>query len=209
MKKTIYIIRHGQTDYNKMGIVQGSGVDSSLNEVGRAQGQAFFDYYKNIPFEVVLTSTLKRTQQTVQNFIDQDIKWETFSDINEICWGDHEGRKATVESRNLYMSIVNDWNNGKYDTRLPNAESAAEMGERLNKFVQHLKSRPEKLILICSHGRAMRALMCLLTGQELSQMQHFHHSNTGLYLFEYENEEFELLLSNDKRHRTVLDNKDS
>jgi probable phosphoglycerate mutase len=32
-KKTIYLIRHGQTDFNKQGIVQGSGVDSSLNDV--------------------------------------------------------------------------------------------------------------------------------------------------------------------------------
>ncbi|EJF08716.1 histidine phosphatase family protein, partial [Pontibacter sp. BAB1700] len=33
--KKIYLIRHGQTDFNLQGIVQGSGVDASLNELGR------------------------------------------------------------------------------------------------------------------------------------------------------------------------------
>ncbi|MEM6877731.1 MAG: histidine phosphatase family protein, partial [Bacteroidota bacterium] len=36
LKQTVYIVRHGQTDYNLRGIVQGSGVDSSLNDTGRA-----------------------------------------------------------------------------------------------------------------------------------------------------------------------------
>lgn len=39
--KKIYIIRHGQTDFNLKGIVQGSGVDSSLNDFGVAQSRAF------------------------------------------------------------------------------------------------------------------------------------------------------------------------
>ena len=35
MEKWIYIIRHGETDYNKAGMVQGSGIDSDLNDLGR------------------------------------------------------------------------------------------------------------------------------------------------------------------------------
>jgi probable phosphoglycerate mutase len=205
MKKIIYIIRHGQTDYNKQGIVQGSGVDSSLNKVGKQQGQAFFEHYKEIPFEVVITSTLKRTQQTVQSFIDLGLRWEKFSEINEICWGDQEGKKASLDSRQTYLNVVNDWCNGKYHSRLRNAESAAEMGHRLSKFIEHLKEREEKTILVCSHGRAMRALMCLLTENELTQMEQFKHSNTGLYQFQYENGTFTMLLENDRTHREILD----
>jgi probable phosphoglycerate mutase len=41
-QKTIYLIRHGETDYNRRGVVQGSGVDSDLNEMGQAQATAFF-----------------------------------------------------------------------------------------------------------------------------------------------------------------------
>ena len=51
MTKKIYITRHGQTDFNKKGIVQGSGVDSDLNETGRLQAEAFFKKFKDHPFD--------------------------------------------------------------------------------------------------------------------------------------------------------------
>ena len=41
--KHIYLVRHGQTDFNLKGIVQGSGVDASINETGLKQAQAFYD----------------------------------------------------------------------------------------------------------------------------------------------------------------------
>ena len=40
--KEIYIIRHGETELNRLGIVQGRGVDSDLNDTGRAQAEAFY-----------------------------------------------------------------------------------------------------------------------------------------------------------------------
>ncbi|HCZ37344.1 MAG TPA: histidine phosphatase family protein, partial [Cytophagales bacterium] len=67
--KKIYLIRHGQTDFNLKGIVQGSGVDSSLNAKGMAQAQAFFEMYKHIKFDKIYTSTLKRTRESVSGFI--------------------------------------------------------------------------------------------------------------------------------------------
>lgn len=53
MVKDIYIVRHGQTDYNLKGIVQGSGVDASLNDTGREQAAAFHKAYGNYPFDRV------------------------------------------------------------------------------------------------------------------------------------------------------------
>ncbi|HLS39123.1 MAG TPA: histidine phosphatase family protein, partial [Sphingobacterium bovisgrunnientis] len=61
MKKTFYFIRHGQTDLNLKGIVQGRGVNTSLNDSGRKQADAFFNAYKHIPFDKIYTSTLVRT----------------------------------------------------------------------------------------------------------------------------------------------------
>ena len=74
--KKIYLIRHGETKYNKLGIVQGSGVDSDLNETGIEQANAFFEHYKNISFDKIYTSKLKRSQQSVQQFIDLGIPYE-------------------------------------------------------------------------------------------------------------------------------------
>ena len=59
MKKEIYIIRHGQTDYNLKGIVQGRGVDSVLNETGEEQAKKFHEKYKEHDFDVVFTLQTK------------------------------------------------------------------------------------------------------------------------------------------------------
>ena len=53
-KKTLYIIRHGETDLNKAGIVQGRGMNTDLNETGRKQAESFFRAYKNVPFDKIL-----------------------------------------------------------------------------------------------------------------------------------------------------------
>lgn len=203
--KTIYIVRHGETDFNRQRIVQGSGVDSSINEVGLQQAQAFFDKYRSTQFEVVITSMLQRTHQTMAPFIQLGLPWEKFPELNEIGWGVHEGKKGTPELAQEYKAIIEEWQAGNYQAKLREGESAHEMQSRLSRFVQHLTSRPEKNILICSHGRAMRCLMCILQGQHLREMENYHHSNTGLYKVIYQNSQFEFELTNDISHLDLID----
>lgn len=200
MKKEIYIIRHGETDYNRLGIVQGQGVDTSLNSLGRRQAMAFYEQYKHVGFEAVLTSRLRRTHETVQPFLENGLPWEQFADINEIAWGKHEGKKSTPEMMEQYREVTEEWQKGNFHACLEGAESAANLAARILRFVEHLRERPENTLLACSHGRAMRCLMCLLQEQPLQNMDNFHHSNTGLYQVQYQGDAFHFLLENDLSH---------
>ena len=103
--KKLYIIRHGETEYNKLGMVQGSGIDAPLNETGELQAEAFYQAYHHIPFQKIYTSNLGRTQQTVQKFIDQGIPYEALADMREISWGSQEGVAFTPESSTEYQRI--------------------------------------------------------------------------------------------------------
>lgn len=205
--KTIYILRHGQTDYNLRGIVQGGGVDTSLNDTGRAQAQAFYNKYGDLPFAKVITSGLKRTHETVDPFLKQGLTWEQHLEINEMGWGDHEGKVATETSKLEYNAVTNAWNTGDYHAAMPNGESAWELQQRLKIFVNHLRNRTEELLLICSHGRAMRGLMCVLKQEPLSKMNQYSHSNTGLWIFEQREGAFQLQLKNDTSHLLVKEGK--
>ena len=200
MVKELYIIRHGETELNRKRIVQGSGVDASLNDTGRAQAQAFFDTYKAIDFDLVVTSALKRTHETVASFIAKGIPWIQYPEINEISWGVQEGKTATPDSLEIYHAVVGEWKSGNFDARIPEGESAAELGNRLNTFIDSLKTRTEKKILICSHGRSMRGLMCQLKGVGLTKMQEFSHHNTGLYEVHYDGEKFNFIRNNNLQH---------
>lgn len=205
MSKTIYIIRHGQTEYNLLGIAQGGGVDTSLNATGQAQAEAFFEAYGHLSFERVLTSRLKRTHETVGPFRNAGLPWEQFADLNEMGWGDQEGKKTTPETHKIYKSVVEAWQAGDYSAAIPNGESAAQLGQRLERFLRHLRQRPEELLLICSHGRAMRALMCLMKGLPLSEMQSFSHSNTGLWIAQQTVSGFQFTKENDTDHLLQLE----
>lgn len=198
--KEIYILRHGETDYNRQGIVQGSGVNSSLNENGRLQALRFFQYYKNIPFDYVYTSTLKRTHESVQHFINQGITWRVRAELREIGWGIHEGKKATAESVQEYKTLIQAWKNGNLEAKLQDGESAASMVSRLNKFIEELKNTDFNRALICSHGRTLRCLMCLLNNDNLREMENYPHLNTSLYIVELKNDIFKIRLRNDLTH---------
>ena len=205
MDKHIYFIRHGQTDYNKEGIIQGSGRDGELNAIGRIQAKQFYDYYHDkVQFDLIIHSALKRTKQTVNPFITTGISTLTESRINEISWGDHEGKKGNKKMQQVYLKLIGTWQDGNFDAHTPNGESAKELSDRLTSFIHNLKERPEKNILVCSHGRAMRCLMCILMNQHLREMESYNLSNSGLYLVKQENFTFSLLAQNDLSHRTPL-----
>lgn len=198
--KTIFFIRHGQTDYNLKGIIQGSGVDSSLNEHGQKQAKAFFDYYRNEPFQRVYHSALQRTKQTVQHFIDLGIPTSSTPDINEIGWGIHEGKEYAPWMGSKYGDMLKAWDEGNLDASLEEGESARQMLDRLNNFLDHLKGIEENHILVCSHGRAMRGVMTLLKNEHAREMEKYKHHNTGLWKAKFNGDQFLVELENDTRH---------
>jgi probable phosphoglycerate mutase len=205
MSKELYFIRHGETDYNAKGMVQGRGINSDLNALGRAQGAAFYDKYKNVPFDKVYTSSLKRTHQTVQGFIDAGLPWEQLSGFDELAWGELEGQTATEDSISAFRTLVEQWTSGDYDAKVPGGESPAEVSVRLKEAIDIVTSHTdEQTVLICMHGRALRLLLCILTNRPLSDMVDFPHQNTTLYRLSYENNAFTILDFNNTDHLKAL-----
>jgi probable phosphoglycerate mutase len=203
--KKIYLIRHGQTNYNRMGIVQGGGIDSDLNETGRRQAQAFFEYYKDIPFDKVYTSGLKRTWQSVQGFIDKGIPWETHPGLNEINWGHREGTKITPEEDAYYYQVIDAWSKGDITLRIDGGESPQDVQNRQKPALDLILSRPEEsTILICMHGRAMRVFLSFMLNYPLQCMDVFEHQNLCLYKLVYTGNMFSVESFNDVTHLKEL-----
>ena len=201
IQKTLYIIRHGQTDLNKQGIIQGSGIDADLNSKGRAQGAAFFEHYRHIPFDKIYVSALKRTRQTVQKFIDTGLPFEKLPGLNELAWGVYEGQTSTPENKTVFLHIMRDWLEGRLDEKLEKGESPNELQAKQKEALEVIMSHPEeKNVLICMHGRALRLFLCLLTGVSLTHMDEFPHQNTILYKVVYDGTRFEIAEFNNADH---------
>ena len=97
-------------------------------------------------------------------------------------------------------NLINNWSTGNYDARIEEGESIADLIVRLKPFIESLKKRKEKNILVCSHGRTLRCMMVLLRKQRMREMETYNHKNTGLYKVQYERNQFYLELENDRSH---------
>lgn len=200
-RKKIYLIRHGQTEFNRLGIVQGSGIDTSLNDLGRRQARAFFERYRDVPFDRIYTSLLKRSMETVEDFVRNGVAHEPLAGLNEINWGKKEGQRITPESDVYYRYLIDEWSKGNTGLAIEGGESPDDVFLRIGASLDHIMSRPdERNVLICMHGRAMRIMLCRMMERPLRFMDEFKHTNVGLYLLGYNGEGFVLELENDTSH---------
>jgi probable phosphoglycerate mutase len=200
-EKNIYIIRHGETDYNKKGFLQGSSIDASLNEKGIKQAEAFYESYKDLQLDKIYVSNLKRSYESIKLFEEKGVPIERHIELNEINWGILEGKEITQSSIQYFRKLANDWKNGYYDVKIPSGESPKDVLKRQQRFLDKILNRPENNILICMHGRAIRIFICLLLNQTLSKMDDYKHDNLGLYHIFYNSQSKpEMLKNNDVQH---------
>ena len=193
----LYIIRHAETKYNRKGIIQGSEVDSDINDVGESQANSFYEYYKNINFDKIYVSDLKRTFQTIRRFTKNGLSYEKLKEFNEISWGVNQGKSDDLED---YAKLIDTWLAGNLDNKFEEGESPNEMSVRLVKGFNKVLDDDHDTVLLCIHGRALRILLSKIIDNDLTKMDKYVHSNTGLYILEYKNGKYEILGSNLRDH---------
>lgn len=179
----LYLIRHGQTDYNLQGIVQGGGIDSNLNATGQRQGKLFYETYKDISFDRVYCSELKRTYQTVQFFEEQGYEITRLKSLNEMNWGVLEGM-AAGEAKPEYDRLNQVWTSGVIDHQIQGGESPTGVWARVKPGIEQIVEEvgEDGTALVCAHGRLLRIILSEMLGYGIQQMNIFPHENTGLNL---------------------------
>lgn len=193
----LYIIRHAETEYNKKGIIQGSEVDSDINDIGESQANSFYEYYKDINFDKIYVSDLKRTFQTIRRFTENGSSYEKLKEFNEISWGVNQGKSDDLED---YAELIDTWLAGNLDNKFEEGESPNEMSLRLVKGFNKVLDDDHDTVLLCIHGRALRILLSKIIDNDLTKMDKYVHSNTGLYILEFKNGKYEILGSNLRDH---------
>lgn len=188
--------------------MQGSGVNSSINEKGTLQAQAFFDAYREVPFDKIYTSALKRTTESVQPFIKLGIPFVHMEGLNEISWGKKEGQPITLEEDAYYNWMLNQWQLGNTHERIEGGESPEDVTRRQDSAINYIMSKTEEsTVLICMHGRAIRILLCRLLNYPLRSMDMFEHQNLCLYQLDFTGTMFSVRKYNDTAHLNLLNKK--
>lgn len=179
--KKIYLVRHGQTDYNLKGVVQGSGIDAAINETGRKQAEAFYEAHKHIAFDRIYYTGLQRTRQSIAKFLDMGVPHEGLPELNEISWGEYEGIPMDHDENEYYHHMLNQWSEGKLDYSIKGGESPKMVYERLKIGLDYILGNGGETILICMHGRAIRIMLSVMLNYDLRFMDVFDHHNLGCY----------------------------
>ena len=124
----IYVVRHGQTDYNIKQVFQGH-IDIPLNETGKKQAQEIALRFKDIDIDMILVSPLQRTIQTAE-YISQvtDIPITVEERIIERSFGDMEGHQNR-EDWNIKMML--DYNK---NYNIENIEPIQSLFKRIYNF---------------------------------------------------------------------------
>lgn len=178
----LFLIRHGQTDYNLQGIVQGGGIDSDLNETGINQGHLFFQKYKHESFDQIYCSHLKRTWQTIQDFEHAGRTIHRKEGLGELSWGSIEGKERSDDVIATFDRVLSQWQVGKLDAKMVGGESPNDVWQRASASLEQIVAEVPAggNALICTHGRTMRVILSQLMGYGMHQMNLFPHHNTAL-----------------------------
>jgi len=118
-----------------------------------------------------------------------------------------EGRAPGNTDDEYYRSLTDAWSSGNTARTTEGGESPEQVVARQREAMDVILSHPdENPILIAMHGRAIRILLCWLTGRPLSDMDQFEHSNLCLYLlqYDYDTKTFTVELANDTAHLLSL-----
>ncbi|MCB5238438.1 MAG: histidine phosphatase family protein [Niallia nealsonii] len=153
----ICLIRHGETDWNAMGKIQGK-TDIPLNENGKRQAQQCRDYLKDSNWDIIVTSPLKRAKQTAF-IINEALQLQVveMAEFMERSFGDAEG-KTREERAILYP-----------DQQYPNQESREELVNRImNGLEKILVQFPDQKVLLVAHGAVIHTLLTVVSEDQLS-----------------------------------------
>lgn len=201
---SLTFVRHGQTDYNADGRVQGRGIDSDLNALGRWQAERLATRLASQPLEALYTSSLRRTHQTVAPLLVRrpDLKPIALPDLDEMDWGDYEGQAANPEIREQYRRYVEKWNAGSVDHAVRGGESPRDVELRALRAMAHIQStHASGNVLVVTHGRFLRVLLAsMLPEFSLRRMQELTHENTAVSIVELGPGEPRARLLNDTSH---------
>lgn len=203
MKTRLIFVRHAEAEGNVNRLFHG-WYDSKITEKGHKQAKKVAERLKNIPVDIMYSSSLTRTLQTAQYIADlKQLPIIRTDKMKEINGGDWENKEWDVLPTQ-YPKENYTWEHEPHLHQMPKGENMTEFYERLMGEVKNIIGQNlGKNICIVTHGTAIRTMLCRFYGATLEHMKNIYwHDNTSVTIVDYDNEKdvFEVLLEGDAEH---------
>ena len=183
MKKTLYLMRHGQTLFNLSRKMQGH-CDSPLTPLGVKQAEIAGKYFENINIDHAYSSTLERCCDTLEIVTGGKMPYERLKGLKEMNFGVFEG-----ESEDLKPMHKEDYE----DFFFPyGGEKLSQVSERMLKTcIEIMERENHNEVLALSHGVACR---CFLSNfEDVDEVLKEGIPNCVIFKYEYEDKQFKLI----------------
>jgi phosphoserine phosphatase len=182
---TLYLARHGETEYNRLRVMQGRRINAALNEAGRGQALALADRFEGISLDVIYASSLYRAIQTAGAVAERQSRARTvrcMTSFDEMSWGRYEGMAPCLELEMMLERTFKAWNEGAFDLQIGGGESILDVQARaLNGLRRVIARHSGQRILLVAHGRLIRVLLSsILPDFGLERMHEIGHGNTSV-----------------------------
>jgi uncharacterized phosphatase len=165
----VCFIRHGETEWNRIGKIQGVA-DIPLNETGKRQARLAGEHLQNEDWDALICSTLSRTKQTAEIIgtfigIREAVEMKEFVERDN---GAAEGMTRTERDARFPEGLI------------PGRESDEELsGRAMTGLEKLLKTFPGQKILVVAHGGIIKALLKELSEENL-EMGRLRLGNTSI-----------------------------
>ena len=168
---TLYLTRHGQTEWNLEGRLQGRQ-DSPLTPQGRLHAQWLSDSLAETRLDAIYSSSSPRALRTAEILRgSRSLEIKAMDELREIDMGGWEGRigaEIEASSPDAYHAF---WNTPHLYEPINGGETFVQLGERVVPAVEQILSdNPGRTILVVTHAGVLNLLMTAFHGQPLSEM---------------------------------------
>ncbi|HEV8051567.1 MAG TPA: histidine phosphatase family protein [Parachlamydiaceae bacterium] len=185
----LYIVRHGETEWNQKNLVQGH-TDIPLAEEGHKQALARAEFFREVAFGYVASSDLQRAKQTAAILSEgRNLPLHTSEKLREQSWGAWEGHSFD-KLREKFGARFNAYSGDKPHA-ISGVESHREIAARVNPYLLEIAGEnPDQNILVVSHGGVLKGLIFHFGIENLFNLA---FENLGFIKIEYDGKDLKFL----------------
>lgn len=200
MTNTIYIVRHGQTEWNILGKTQGHG-NSDLTAKGIEQAELLANSMTKYPIDYIYSSDLGRAYQTAEIIGNKlNVKVEKTEALREMNFGTWEGRliKDIMEED---PKLYHQWRNEPHLARIPQGETLDQIKERTDAFIKEINEKYDgKHIVLVTHSLCARIMLLSFLNSSVENIYRLNQGNTALNIVELRDYGPVVMKMNDTTH---------
>ncbi len=185
----IFLVRHGESEGNLGGTLQGCRLDTPLTRRGRRQAEALAVRLAEAEVDDVVASPMARARETAEICAaPHGLAVRLDLELVEFDWGVWTGLPLDDEMDRSVAELRAKWRSGDVDAAPPRGESPLDAGARAAHVLARLRAVRPAAPLVVAHGRFNRILVATLLGRDLARMDEVRQRNGSISIFEWDGE---------------------